>query len=107
MYVIHSRSWQLGAPSAPTSIPGCSVSRGCVKEGVVLAGIPRDCWEVGELGLHPGFYFCLQASMESPDPGIFLAPNPTGLVRKVMRRATLVPARREYRKVSAADLPSP
>lgn len=49
---------------------------------------------------------CFQASMEFPGPGIFLAPSPIGLVRKVMRRAILVPARREYRKVSTAVLPS-
>lgn len=44
--------------------------------------------------------------MEFPDPGVSLAPGPIGLGRKVMRRVTLVPARREYQKVSAADLPS-
>lgn len=50
---------------------------------------------------------CLQVSMEFPGPGISLVPSPTGLVRKVMRRITLLPARREHQKVSAADLSSP
>lgn len=50
---------------------------------------------------------CFQDSMGFPGPGIFLVPSPTGLVRKVMRRATLVPARKGYQKVSTADMPSP
>jgi hypothetical protein len=49
---------------------------------------------------------CFQVSMEFPGPGIFLAPSPIGLVRNLIRRATLVPARRDYQKVSSADLPS-
>lgn len=48
-----------------------------------------------------------QASMESPGLGIFLVLSPTGSARKVMRRATLVPARREHQKVSFAHLRSP
>lgn len=40
--------------------------------------------------------------MGFPGPGTFLVPSPTGLVRKLMRRATAAPARREYQKVSAA-----
>lgn len=105
MYVTYSRSQQILAPPTATSIPVCPISRSCVKEGVVLAVIPWECQHVAKHVLHLVFYLCFQASTEYPGPGIFLAPNPTGSVRKAMRRATLVPARREYQKVSAADLP--
>lgn len=99
MYVIHSRSQQMLAPSCPTSMPVRPDSKGCAKEGVTnwkTSGVPGCCWAWLTSVL------CFQASMEFPDPGIFLAPSPTGSARKVMRRATLGPARREYRKVSAA-----
>ena len=102
------RSQQVSTPSSPTSVPFHPVSEDCVKQrpqgGCLWLGYLGNAWTLQNLAHTYAFF---QANMESPDLGISLALSRTGSVRRVMRRATLVPARRDHQKVSAADLPSP
>ena len=111
MFVIHSKAQQMLAPPPPPPFHSVLSPNSCVGGDIkeAVSGIPG--WETwGLLGRYRVWLTSVlgfQASMESPGPGISLALSPTGLARKLMRRATLVPARREHQKVSFAGLHPP